>query len=194
MNLALGTYTIGYGDAGIDQTVRAMLALIAEGAKHPAVQACATAIADNAPLGDTPLADGYQLIAEVRGWVADRWEFVLDHDLPATDYGQPDADVTELLHSPEAQLNIIAARGVMRGDCDDAAILTAALVAALGLEYRIVCAGFGLDKNDTTAQYAHVWTEARPSGGAEFLELDVTRQSQAIPDGAISRAATWSPS
>ncbi len=193
MNLALGTYTIDHGDAGIDQTVRAMLALIAEGATHPAVQATALAIADNAPLGDTPIADGYHLIAEVRSWVAERWEFVLDHDLPAMDYGQPDADVTELLHSPEAQLTILAGRGRMRGDCDDAAILSAALVAALGLEYRIVCAGFGLDKNDTTAQYAHVWAEARPSGGDEFLELDITRQSQAIPDGAITRAATWSP-
>ena len=189
MQLALGEYVIADGVPGIDETVNAMIALIRQGATCPRVIACADAILDEALLGDPTRESPYDAIAAVRDWVAAHWFFVEDYQLPALVYERPDAEVVEVLHAPDSQLRIIAERGVMTGDCDDAAILAGALCAALGCEVRIQCAGYGLDN---LTPYVHTWCEARPFGGGAFLELDVTRESQRLPDAAITRAATWS--
>lgn len=182
--VAIATFEIPPGDAGIEQTVHAMLALIDEGSTQPIVCACAASIVDDAGAGDP-----YRQIAAVRAWMAERWTFVLDPELPALLYHDDTADVTELLHAPDAQLARIAATGHMIGDCDCAAILAGALCRALGCSIRILCVGFSLD---SVPAYVHTWCEARPFGGDEFLELDITRTSQRLPGDAITRAASWS--
>lgn len=183
--LALATFTIPSGDTGIDQTVHAMAALIREGARSPLVQQCAADICSGSVVDP---ADGYRAIHAIREWVGQRWTFVLDPDVPAAVFGMPDDRPEEILHSPEAQLREIAETGTMTGDCDDAAILAGALCAAVGCETKIICVGFGLDN---VPAYVHTWCEARPFGGEAFLELDVTRTAQQLPDAAITRAAQW---
>jgi hypothetical protein len=187
--VSIATFSIPTGDAGIEQTVQAMLALIADGAAQPIVAACAQAIVEDAGCGDRTVGDRYRQIAAVRSWAGERWCFVLDHELPALLYHDDAAQVTELLHAPDAQLARIAATGQMIGDCDCAAILTGALCRALGCSIRILCVGFSLD---SVPAYVHTWCEARPFGGDEFLELDITRTSQRLPGEAITRAASWS--
>jgi hypothetical protein len=189
MQLGLTVYDIPTGDAGIDQTVQLMARLIHEGAQQPVVVHCVEDIARTAHVIGADPTNGYRLIAAIRRWLAARWRFVLDPDIPSAIYGIEGADVTELLHAPDAQLATIAARGAMSGDCDCAAILAGALCVAGNLEARIVCAGFGLDN---VPPYVHTWCEARPFGGDEFLELDITRPSQQLPADAITRAASWS--
>ena len=168
---------IDHGDAGISQTVAAMLVLIRDGARLPIVRATAAEIAARAPRGATDTETGYYLAAAIREWVAHRWRFV------------DDPDVAELLYGPEPQLGIIAEHGAMFADCDDSAILVGSLGLAAGLEARVLCVGFLT--ND--APFVHTWSELRPRtlGASAWLEADITRPMQAIPVDRIGRAAAW---
>jgi transglutaminase-like putative cysteine protease len=64
---------------------------------------------------------------------------------------------------------MIAAQGYARGDCDDVAILGAALGKAAGFPARFVLLGFG----GPMAPYQHVFTEIGTRQG--WMNLDVTR-------------------
>lgn len=173
MFFALDHRTIDYGDDGIAETVGYMQQLIADGARLPIVQAAARDITAGA-------ATWYEAIAQLRGWVADRWKFVDD---PET------ATLSEVLYGPEPQLAIIERLGYMPADCDDAAILLGALARSVGLRARIVCVGF----LTSSAPFTHTWVEVRPPLGAgAWLEGDVTRPMQNIPIDRIGRAAAWS--
>jgi transglutaminase-like putative cysteine protease len=87
----------------------------------------------------------------------------------------------ELLHSPEWLLREIQARYYVTGDCDDVAILSAALGKAAGLKARFVAVAF----YDPVAPYAHVWTDL--FDGDQWRDLDVTRKSQNLASKGISR-------
>lgn len=121
---------------------------------------------------DTPSRAPLETAARIRQWVAARWRFVRD---PLD---------KELLHTPEAMLNMLREHGYITADCDDAAILCAALGSAVGLQSRFVAVAF----IDSAAPYAHVWTElAAPTGTGPWVECDVTRTMQALPTHLISR-------
>jgi transglutaminase-like putative cysteine protease len=161
---------IGYGDAGILQTVDAMFSLMRDGARVPIVQEYAGVITQDA-------TNPYGQALAIRQWVADRWTF------------RDDPDECELLYSAEAQLKIFETTGRLEADCDDAAILIGSLGRASGLEVRVICVGFLT--ND--APYTHTWVELRPPlGVGVWVEGDVTRSMQSIPMDRIGRAAAWS--
>lgn len=176
MHLRLQGLTIDGGDAGIQQTVRAMLALMQQGARLPIVRQTAALICAQTMPGVTVRETGFRYAAAIRQWVAAHWEFL------------DDPVVAELLYGPDAQLSLIAQDGVMRADCDDAAILVGALGLAAGLIPRVICVGFLTSDSD----YTHTWTELQPPLGAGvWIEADVTRPMQAIPVHQIGRAAAW---
>lgn len=75
----------------------------------------------------------------------------------------------ELLVPPRPMLETINKRYVVTGDCDEAAILGAALGKAIGLQARFVLLGF----QGSAGAYAHVYTILRGASG--WVSLDVTR-------------------
>lgn len=95
-----------------------------------------------------------------------------------------DPDGVEMLHGPKWQLEQIRQRGIVQVDCDDVAMLAAALGKAVGLRARFITVGFGNPK----APYRHVWTELGPRG--VWVEMDVTRPVQGLPFGYIARTFT----
>ncbi|MGE0347385.1 MAG: transglutaminase family protein [Gemmatimonadales bacterium] len=87
----------------------------------------------------------------------------------------PDPDGSELLKSPRYMLREIQELGRVRGDCDDVAILGAALGRAVGLPARFVLLAFVHG-----APFEHVYTELLTADG--WLELDTTKPHQ-LPSG-----------
>jgi len=77
----------------------------------------------------------------------------------------------EGLHTPEAMLTLLGARGYLEVDCDDVAILAAALGLAIGLRARFVMLGQG-------STYEHVWAELADPNTDDWRELDITRPWQ----------------
>lgn len=159
------------GEAGVRDTLRAMARLIRQDAPHPLVREYAAAATDG-----IPRADGIAFCEAIRRWSADHFRFAYD---PPT---------IELLHSPEAQVRIIAASGQVVGDCDDAAILAGGLGYALGCGARLVAVSF-LDNPNV---FRHVWAEiSPPTGPGAWIECDFTRQFQHIPQSHIARALVF---
>jgi len=99
----------------------------------------------------------------IRHWLARSFTF------------RPDPDGIELLQSPRVMLREWQEQGEARGDCDDAAILGAAVAHAAGFPVRFVVFGF-----EPGGPYGHVYAEAWD--GARWVEFDVTRPFQ-FPSG-----------
>lgn len=92
----------------------------------------------------------------------------------AVDFTQ-DPDGVELLKSVRYQLRELELHGRVAGDCDDVAVLGAALGMALGLPARFVLLAF-----TPGAPYEHVYAELLTRSG--WVELDTTKPDQ-LPSG-----------
>lgn len=79
----------------------------------------------------------------------------------------------ELLTAPATQLTTIRTLGSASGDCDDVAVLGAALGLAVGLRARFVVVG--------RQQFEHVFTVLGDPSGRSWWEVDTTRPFQSIP-------------
>ena len=90
----------------------------------------------------------------------------------------------ELLHTPAWMLREIAQRGKTYVDCDDAALLLAALGEAVGIPARFVAVAFF----DRAAPYSHVWVELFDGRGWRIL--DPTRGSQPLDVTLVTRIMT----
>jgi transglutaminase-like putative cysteine protease len=142
------------GDLGVFQTLGAMRTVARAAAYDPRIQLAARTAA---PTGSSP----WQARVGILHWLTTHSRFAADPRF------------VELVRTPPEQLNIIAARGKMPGDCDDAATLGAALAVARGLAARFVVVGFG--PTGPATPYSHVYTEvAMPGGG--WADLDVQRR------------------
>lgn len=98
-----------------------------------------------------------------------------------------DPDNVEMLHGPVWQLQQIRQRGVVQVDCDDVAMLSAALGKAVGLRARFVVIAF----DQPGAPFRHVFTElGQRSANMKWVDMDVTRPAQGLPFNRISRALT----
>lgn len=166
-------FTLPSGDAGIRALVGKMKGFARAGKINPEVRDLALQIT-----GGLPGRDGYGQAHSIREWLTRHVAFTRD------------PDGTELLYTPARMLKILRKRGPpLRMDCDDVAVLAAALGGSIGLKSRFVVVGFLSPK----APFRHVWTELRsPSQrGAKWLEMDTTRLQQSLPiDKAISRRWT----
>lgn len=156
------------GDAGARSTVQRMIGLVRRASAHPSVRGTAVQIVRT--------YDGRDYVSHakaIREWAALHVQFLRD------------PRGTELLHDPVLLVETVKRVGVVHVDCDDAAMLAAALGRSIGLRARFVVLAF-LDKR---APFAHVFAELSPPvGSPRWIEQDVTRATEQIPFNAISRS------
>ena len=148
------TFTIAGGDFGSRQTLGKMRGLVNRALTDPTVITTAKDVVAYVPPGDF---EGQAMA--IGSWLAEHFQFVRD---PLG---------VELLHEPRYMLQVIDRRAFFSGDCDDAAVLGAALAKAVGLRARFRAIGFrrgGL----LSHVIADVWT---PRG---WVQYDVTRPAQ----------------
>lgn len=99
----------------------------------------------------------------LRSWLATHFVF------------SPDPFGVEMLPCVDYMVHEISRKGVYTGDCDDAAILSAALGSAVGFPARFVAVAF----DPKGERFAHVYTVLLGPNGEEY-EMDVTRTRQAL--------------
>lgn len=148
----MATIRIPRGDAGTRATVQHMRRLANAGVRHPLTVTLASLIVEGAG------GDKLRQARAIRSWLASSVAFQSDP------YG------VELLRTVPEMLNEIQFRGLGRYDCDDVAILGAALGKAAGLPARFQVLGF----HTPSHPYRHVFAELYGSP-ARWVELDITR-------------------
>lgn len=158
--------TIGGGDFGSGQTLRKMRSLVNAALVQPLVVTTAKEIVAYCPEGDD-----YCQAVSIGRWLADHFQFVRD---PVG---------VELLHEPRYMLQVIDAKAFFGGDCDDAAVLGAALGKAVGLRARFRAIGFR-----KAGPLSHVIADVRTPRG--WVQLDVTRPAQFVTLPPIARTVT----
>lgn len=85
-------------------------------------------------------------------------------------------EAEELLHTPLRQLREIALHGRVFGDCDDASLLSASLLAVLGIPAR-----FAAIRLSGQTRYRHVFVEYH--AGGRWRRLDATQDLLSLPAG-----------
>lgn len=128
---------------------------------HPLTREVAAALAEGTG------TDGRRQAQRIRSWLRRHIAFLRD---PAT---------AELLHDPVSVLLELGRRPRFAADCDDVAMLGAALGLAIGLRARFVILG-------DAGGFAHVFTELTDPELEEWVELDITRPYQGA-EHAFSR-------
>lgn len=157
-------FSIAGGDFGTMQTIQHMRRIVNASTGDPAVRQVASRIGVAfGPAGDAQ-ARG------IRDYLLDRVVFLRD---PRN---------RELLHHPRVLLQDILRQGYTSIDCDDVAILGAALGKAIGLRARFVVVGF----SSPTAPFRHIWTELSDPSRVRWIDLDITRPMQVL--APVSRA------
>lgn len=160
------TRQIGFGDFGTSQTVSAMRRVVNTSLTDAVVVQTARSLAASTFARDT---DG-QILA-IRMFLQDHFQFVRD------------PSGVELLATPRSMLDAIHQRGVATGDCDEAAILGAALGKAIGLQARFILLGF----QGAAGPLTHVYAALR--GRSKWTNLDVTKPARG-PFPPVTRRAT----
>jgi transglutaminase-like putative cysteine protease len=156
---------IAGGDLGALQTISRMRQLVNSSLTDPAVIQTARSVVALCPPRDINCR-----AQSIREWLSDHFQF------------ENDPRGVELITTPRYLLDRIAARYYAQGDCDDAAILGAALGKAVGLRARFVILGF----HRPAAPYSHVFTILR--GAGVWHSLDVTKPARG-PFPPVSRSS-----
>lgn len=156
-------------DLGTHLTMATMRFMATRDAMMPAVRLTASHIV--AGIGGS---DGFEQAQAIREYVATHTEFLRDPDM------------VEMLHSPVWQVQQIQQRGIVQVDCDDVAMLAAALGKSIGLRARFVAVAF----NGVNAPFRHIWAELSPRSVNAWVDVDVTRPAQALDFPRISRVIT----
>lgn len=153
---------VRFGDGGAADTVTIMQGMVDRAITDPGVIQEARQLVSQSGSRDH---DGQ--ISAIRAFLADHFLFVEDP------LGH------ETIMDPRTQLDTIAQKYYVQGDCDDAATLGAGLGMAVGIPARFVTLGF----HGPTGPYEHIYTELLGDSG--WLDLDVTKST-----GRRIRAAT----
>lgn len=156
------------GDTGTMATLQVMRTLARQGALDPVVRLAASAVVR----GLAP-ASGVEQAQAVRAWVTDHTAFLAD---PL---------YAEALHMPGWQVRQILTRGLVAVDCDDVAMLAAALGLSIGLRARFVVVGF----SSPNAPFRHVWCDLAPVTRDVWVAIDPTRPQQALDRVPVTRHA-----
>src|SRR6266704_712714 len=152
--------TIFGGDVGTLQTLGHMRAVVNKSLVDPIVIETARHIVEQAGcLGRNEVCK-YQAL---RQWMEEHLAFL------------PDPYGVELLATPRYLLDKIGTMGYVSGDCDDAAILGAALGKAVGMKAKFRAYGF-LRRG---APFKHVTTHLLVAG--RWADLDTTRSQRFNP-------------
>lgn len=149
---------ISGGDAGVMQTLTIMANLIDEGVDSPTVVQFARHLAVRAGVRRP-----YMQALAIQSWLSRVWRFVDD---PAD---------RDLLTSPDWLLAQYQQHGIIAGDCDEAAVLGAALGKSIGLAVQLVVIGFPPDDH-----FSHVYAVLLTDDG-QGVSLDVTRPRGPVP-------------
>ena len=165
MKSTVSTYTIPQGDRGAYETLRIMKRIVLESMRDVSVLDAAKTIIRG--VGGKDRRAQSQAIG---AWVRSSLRFVRDP------YG------IETVHTPLFMLERIRTQGLFEADCDDYAVLSAALAKAVGLRTKFVILGF-MSKR---AQWAHVYTIAETPYG--WYPFDHTF---GVPSGSITRTAYY---
>lgn len=152
-------FTLPDGDAQTVTTFGFMRDLAYHGALDPSVRQVAAFVVQGSG------RDALSFATNLAGWVAMHTRFL------------PDPSVAEALVPPDEALALVARDGLAYFDCDDVAILTAALGLSVGLRARFVAVGF----LTPDAPFAHVWAELGDEAGTFWLPVDPPRPAGGLP-------------
>lgn len=101
----------------------------------------------------------------IDGWIRACWEFEED---------PPDV---EFIRTPSFQLQAAASnKGILRGDCDDASVLAASLLAALSWPARLVAIRVRPDP-----EFSHVFVRTPAYGGNYEIDIDPIVPASMLP-------------
>lgn len=145
-----------------------MQATVSRALRRPEIVAQAVEIA-----AATDGRDRIKLIRQLHDWLDARVKFIPDPLI--------DGDV---IRTPALLLGQLAQTGMIRGDCDDVATLTATLAHSIGIPARFVTLGFFRPD----APFSHVFTELQDQHG-EWHALDVTETKARRSVSPVSRRA-----
>jgi hypothetical protein len=151
------------GDAGVRATVQWMRQVARLGGITPLVRHVTARLVLGAPASLYPRL--------IRDWIGEHTTFLAD------------PTHAEALHDPGWMVDQILTAGLVQVDCDDVAMLAAAMGLSIGLRARFVIVGFG----SPSAPYRHVWTELADASGVRWLPVDPTRPQQSFGSLPISR-------
>lgn len=141
------------GDFGAFATLQAMKFLTLAGVRDPLTSELASRIIQRAPTYT-------DRILALRGWLLRRVYF------------QPDPpEVTERIKTVREMITEAVTGRAVYGDCDDVAVLAAALGRVVGVPARFVVVRFR-----QAGPFLHVFTEL--FDGSRWIEMDVTRPFQ----------------
>lgn len=144
---------IGWGDNGSAATLRKMRSIVNVSIATPIVVEQAHSI-----IRGLRARDQYNISLAIRFWLAQNFRFVSD---PIG---------VELVRTPEYMLNQFHTSGYVSGDCDDAAVLGAALAKSVGVQSIFVAIGF-----QAFGPLSHVFTILKPLNFNKRISLDVTK-------------------
>lgn len=166
------TEMIPGGDAGVLRTEDAMCAAVHTATADPyVVNFARLLVASTTPY---PSTEQEQAARRIYAFLWGAWRFVDD----PTD--------RELLRTPGAMLCEYAARGIIMGDCDEAALLGAALAASVNIQAAFTVMEFA---GSGAASYSHVYAILLPLDGVA-VSLDITRPPRGTPVPDVVRTAT----
>lgn len=160
----LALLPIAGGTLGSFQTLAHMRALVRQALADPLVIETAREIVQALPARD---ADAHALA--IREYLSEHLQFI------------PDPRGQETTATPRYLLTAIGRHYVVQGDCDDAAVLGAALTKAIGLRARFVVLGFFRPN----APFTHVFTAVR--GRTRWWDLDTTRAARRLVQAPVTR-------
>jgi transglutaminase-like putative cysteine protease len=164
----VGAYPVGIGSGtvGTYRTVQLMRRLVRSSLAEPLVRFTAAQIVRG-------LGGELEQARAIAEWLGSHVEFLRD------------PRGVEYLTDPAKLLRGGYARGVVQGDCDDVAMLAAALGMAVGLRARFVVLG----RHPWPDGFEHVYTMLGDPSGRRWLELDPTRPFQGIDPAYLQRRA-----
>ena len=153
---------IGFVSAGVPNdsaslaTLYQMRDMVRKGVERPIVVSVARHIVAGLS-GRDQLAQAFA----IREWMETHVRFI------------PDPNNVEVPRPPDEMLEEVESRFTVQGDCDEAAIIGAALASAVGLTVDLVVVGF----DTPNTPYSHVFALVKTPGGN--VDLDTTRS---VPD------------
>jgi transglutaminase-like putative cysteine protease len=155
------------GDAGTRKTLREMRQLVLSSLQEPYVRGLALQIVRQSKAHDY----SGQALA-IREYADDHFQFVRD---PLG---------IEELRSPSDMAKLLSRKPFIQGDCDDAAILTAALGRSIGLKAKFTAIAFIDPRAPFTHVYTWLWT---PEG---WKDMDITRTETGATNFPAKRTMT----